>query len=194
MTRSGRLGTAAAALVLAGGLLAHTLDEEGLLPGVREAARVREYGERGAARPLLLLGCLLGAALAGAVVARLDRRRSGIRYAALLAVVVGGQATLFASFEVVARTAAGADVVEAFVEPGFVAGVVVQVAIAAAFVTLLLLGGVRLLARLAPPARPWHPDRTRPRTAAGESGVPARFAVAQRGRAPPYADALSPAR
>jgi hypothetical protein len=141
---SRRLGALAAGLVLAGGLLCHTLDEEGLLPGVHEAERVREYAERGAPFVLLLLGCAGVTALVGLLVARAARARTGIRQAYLLALVVAGQAALFASFEVVARLAAGLDMAEVFVEPAFVAGVAVQVLIAAAFVALLFLAGRRL--------------------------------------------------
>jgi ABC-type branched-subunit amino acid transport system permease subunit len=141
---SRRLGALAAGLVLAGGLLSHALDEEGLLPGVHEAERVRGYADRGAPFVLLVLGCVAVSALVGLVVARRAARRTGIPAAHLLALVVAGQATLFASFEVVARLAAGLDVAEAFVEPAFVTGVAVQVLVAAAFVALLFLAGRRL--------------------------------------------------
>jgi hypothetical protein len=151
---SGRgLGRCAAILTLGGGLLSHALDEEGHLPGVREAAAVREYGERGLARPLLLLGCVAVAALVGRAVAKRPTPRR------MLAYVVAGQAAMFASFEVVSRIAAGLDVAEVFVEPGFVAGVAVQVLIAAAFVTALLLTGRRVLANLTLPGIPWSPGR-----------------------------------
>jgi hypothetical protein len=194
MAGSRRLGGLAAGLVLAGGLFSHALDEEGLLPGVRESARIREYADRGAPRLLLLLGCVAVSALAGLVAARADRARRGIPPRALIALVVAGQAAQFASFEVVARLAAGADVAEVFVEPAFLAGVLVQTMIAAAFVTLLLLTGRRLLALLARPGLPWQPSRppyvvrpaARARTRRPES-LP-------RGRAPPYAAAPSPAR
>jgi hypothetical protein len=177
------LGAGAAALVLAGGLLAHALDEEGLLPGVHESERVREFGERGAARPLLYLAALAVAALVGAVVARSARAR---RTAPLLVLVVTGQATLFASFEVVARLRAGLDVAEMFAEPAFATGFAVQCLVAAAFVTLLLLAGRTLLALLAPPRNrcaatvPAHLTVAAPRVAT--TRPPAR----SRGRAPPY--------
>jgi heme-degrading monooxygenase HmoA len=185
MTASGRLGAAAAALVLAGGLLSHALDEEGLLPGVREAERVREFAEHGAARPLLLLGCLAAGAAIGALVARLDGRRAGVGPRTLLALVVAGQAASFASFEVVARVAAGRDVAEVFLEPGFAAGVVVQVAIAAAFVLLLLLAARVLAVR--PPRDTTSPaPATSAATAFHARPVPPRRPAGRpRGRAPP---------
>jgi hypothetical protein len=185
MTASGRLGEAAAALVLAGGLLSHALDEEGLLPGVREAERVREFAEHGAARPLLLLGCVAVGAAIGALVARLDRRRAGVGPRTLLALVVAGQAASFASFEVVARVAAGRDIAEVFLEPGFAAGVVVQVAIAAAFVLLLLLAARVLAVR--PPRDATSPaPATSAATAFHARPVPPRRpAGPPRGRAPP---------
>lgn len=153
MPRGRGLGPLAATLTLGGGLLSHALDEEGHLPGVREAEAVREYGERGLARPLLLLGCVAIAALVGRAVARRPTPRR------MLAYVVAGQAAMFASFEVVARLAAGLDVAEVFVEPNFVAGVAVQVLIAAAFVTALLLTGRRVLASLTLPHAAWSPSR-----------------------------------
>jgi hypothetical protein len=192
MAGSRHLGAVAAALVLAGGQLAHALDEEGLLPGVHESERVREFAERGLARPLLLLSCLAVSVLAGAAVARADRRARGIGPAALTCLVVAGQAVQFASFEVVARLAAGLDVAEVFVEPAFATGVLVQVLIAASFATLLLLAGRRLRAALRPPHPRWRPDvtalhvvRTARRAGTRRPESPTR------GRAPPGTDSPS---
>lgn len=194
MAGSRRLGGLAAGLVLAGGLLSHALDEEGLLPGVRETARIREYADRGTPRLLLLLGCVAVSALAGAVAARVDRRQRGIAPAALLAIVVAGQAVQFASFEVVARLAAGLDVAEVFVEPAFAAGVLVQTMVAAAFVALLLTTGRYLRALLAPqvlPAQPIRPRHvTRPMTRARARRAPS----PARGRAPPVGSVPCPTR
>jgi drug/metabolite transporter (DMT)-like permease len=178
---SRRLGVAAAALVLAGGQLAHALDEEGLLPGVREAARVREFGERGAARPLLLLCCLAVSAATGALVARRRTRTP----AALALVVVLGQAVQFTSFEVVARVAAGLDVAEAFAEPAFVTGVAVQVLLAAAFTSLLVLATRRALALLTPPGLPWQPPPPAPGHRTRRRAGSRRPVSPVRGRAPP---------
>lgn len=177
------LGGLAASLVLAGGLLAHALDERGLLPGVREAESIREYGERGAARPLLYVAALAVALAAGAVVTRSARMR---RTVPLLALVVAGQATLFASFEVVARLHAGLAVAETFAEPAFATGFAVQCLVAAAFVTLLLLAGRTLLALLAPPrvARPpAHPAYV---IAVAPPPRTRRRDEAHRGRGPPH--------
>ncbi|HEU0130035.1 MAG TPA: hypothetical protein VFQ85_03470 [Mycobacteriales bacterium] len=185
MAGSRGLGALAAGLVLAGGLLTHALDEEGLLPGVHEAERVREFAERGAARPLLLLGCVLLSAATGALVARQARRRCGLDPRALLALVVAGQAAQFASFEVVARLAAGLDVAEVFVEPAFATGVLVQVLIAGAFVALLLLAARRLGALLATPAAPWHPAPAKPLTRTAPRAGTRRAEARPQGRAPP---------
>jgi hypothetical protein len=190
---SRRLGGLAAGLVLAGGLLSHALDEEGLLPGVRESARIREYADRGTPRLLLLLGCVAVSVLAGAVAARVDRARR-VGPAALLAVVVAGQAVQFAAFEVVARVAAGADVAEVFWEPAFATGILVQTLIAAAFVALLLMTGRYLRALLAAPRVPPQPTRPRHRTRLpGRAGV-RRPESPARGRAPPARAAPCPAR
>jgi hypothetical protein len=191
---SRRLGGLAAGLVLAGGLLSHALDEEGLLPGVRESARIREYADRGAPRVLLLIGCVAVSALAGAVAARVDRRRRGIAPAALVAIVVAGQAVQFASFEVVARLAAGLDVAEVFVEPAFETGILVQTLVAAAFVALLLTTGRYLRALLTAPAVPGQPTRPRHLTRPATRNDTRRPESPVRGRAPPGRTAPCPAR
>lgn len=177
------LGGLAASLVLAGGLLAHTLDEEGLLPGVRESEQVREYAERGLARPLLYLAGVAVAAMVGAVVTRSARAR---RTVPLLALVAGGQAALFASFEVVARLRAGLDVAEVFVEPAFATGFAVQCLIAASFVTLLLLAGRTLLALLTPPRIAWQPREPAYVTAVARRAGTRRPEAPPRGRGPPW--------
>jgi hypothetical protein len=176
-----RLGALAAGLVLAGGLLSHALDEEGLLPGVHEAERVREYADRGAPLVLLVIGCVAVSALAGVAVARLGARA---RAAHLLALVVAGQAALFASFEVVARLAAGLDVAEVFVEPAFATGVGVQVLIAAAFVAVLLLAGRRLRSSRVTYGIVLMPDRPA-RIAHVARRAGRRPHLPMRGRAPP---------
>jgi len=185
------LGGLAASLVLAGGLLAHALDERGLLPGVREAESIREYAGRGAARPSLYLAALTVALAVGAAVARSARAR---RTVPLLALVVGGQAALFASFEVAARLRAGLDVAEVFAEPAFVTGFAVQCLVAGVFVTLLLLAGRTLLALLAPPAVACRPARPAYVTAAALAPRSRHHDDAHRGRGPPRGTyATSPA-
>ncbi|MDQ1713246.1 MAG: hypothetical protein QOE45_2696 [Frankiaceae bacterium] len=194
MAGSRRLGGLAAGLVLAGGLVSHALDEEGLLPGVRESARIREYADRGAPRLLLLLGCVAVSALTGYVAARVDRRRRGIAPVTLVVLVVAGQAVQFAAFEVLARLAAGLDVAEVFVEPAFATGVLVQTLIGAAFVLLLLTTGRRLLALAAPPGLPAQPDRPPYITRPAARARTRRPESLPWGRAPPAGAAPRPAR
>lgn len=185
MTRP-RLGAIAAGLVLAGGALGHALDEEGLLPGVRENAGIREYADHGAPRVAFLL---LGIALATAVGYAVARSARARRTVPLLLLVSGGQAAYFASYEVAARAHAGLDVAEMFAEPAFVTGFAVQCLVAAAFVTLVVVTGRTVLALLATPrasASPRHPNVTTPRRSRAGTR---RAEAPPRGRAPPYRNA-----